>query len=56
VIWNPGEQKARQMRDFDDRGFEQMICIEPANALAQSITLLPGEYHRLGQEIKATRT
>jgi glucose-6-phosphate 1-epimerase len=56
VIWNPGEQKARQMNDFDDRGFEQMICIEPANALAQSITLLPGEYHRLGQEIKATRT
>ena len=55
VIWNPGEQKARQMNDFDDDGFEQMICIEPANALAQSVNLLPGEYHRLGQEIKATR-
>jgi D-hexose-6-phosphate mutarotase len=55
VIWNPGEQKARQMNDFDDRGFEQMICIEPANALAQSITLLPGEHHRLGQTIKINR-
>jgi len=55
VIWNPGEQKARQMNDFDDNGFEQMICIEPANALAQSVNLLPGEYHRLGQKIKATR-
>jgi len=55
VIWNPGEQKARQMNDFDDDGFEQMICIEPANALAHSITLAPGEHHRLGQEIKVNR-
>ena len=36
-------------------GFEQMICIEPANALAKSISLLPGEHHRLGQTIKAIR-
>ena len=55
VIWNPGEQKARQMKDFDERGFDQMICIEPANALSQSITLLPGERHRLGQTIKVNR-
>jgi len=55
VIWNPGEQKARQMNDFDNLGFEQMVCIEPANALAQRITLAPGEHHRLGQEIKVNR-
>ena len=55
VIWNPGEQKARQMKDFDDHGFEKMICIEPANALAQCITLLPGEHHRLGQTIRVNR-
>ena len=52
VIWNPGEQKAQAMTDFDDDGFEQMICIEPANALKQSITLHAGECHRLGQRIK----
>ena len=52
VIWNPGEQKAQAMADFDDDGYEQMICIEPANALEQSITLQPGECHRLGQQIK----
>jgi glucose-6-phosphate 1-epimerase len=52
VIWNPGEQKAQLMADFDDDGYEQMICIEPANALEQSITLLPGACHRLGQLIK----
>ena len=52
VIWNPGQQKAQLMADFDDDGYEQMICIEPANALDQSITLQPGECHRLGQRIK----
>jgi D-hexose-6-phosphate mutarotase len=52
VIWNPGAQKAQAMADFDDDGFEQMICIEPANALEQSITLQPGEGHRLGQLLK----
>jgi glucose-6-phosphate 1-epimerase len=52
VIWNPGEQKAREMKDFDNQGFEQMVCIEPANALTQGITLLPGESQRLGQEIR----
>jgi glucose-6-phosphate 1-epimerase len=52
VIWNPGQQKAQLMADFDDGGYEQMICIEPANALEQSITLQPGKCHRLGQLIK----
>ena len=52
VIWNPGAQKAQAMVDFDDDGFEQMICIEPANALDQSIILQPGECHRLGQLLK----
>ena len=36
-------------------GFEQMICIEAANALSQNITLLSGERHRLGQTIKVNR-
>lgn len=51
VVWNPGEANAKTMADFDDRGFEQMLCIEPANALDQSIQLKPGECHRLGQKI-----
>jgi glucose-6-phosphate 1-epimerase len=42
VIWNPGTQKAQLMEDFDDEGYEQMICIEPTIALGQSINLQPG--------------
>ena len=51
VVWNPGEANAKTMADFDDRGFEQMLCIEPANALDQSVQVKPGECHRLGQQI-----
>ncbi len=51
VVWNPGGANAKTMADFDDRGFEKMLCIEPANALDQSIRVKPGECHRLGQKI-----
>ena len=51
VVWNPGEQKAKAMADFDDEGFRRMVCIEPANALAQSVVLQPGECQSLGQRI-----
>lgn len=51
VVWNPGGSNAKTMADFDDRGFDKMLCIEPANALDQSIRVNPGECHRLGQKI-----
>ena len=28
VVWNPGSKKAASMADFDDSGFEHMVCIE----------------------------
>ena len=49
VVWNPGARQAQSMADFDDLGYQHMLCIEPANALAQSVSLQPGENHRLGQ-------
>ena len=51
VVWNPGGSNAKTMADFDDRGFDKMLCIEPANALDQSFRVNPGECHRLGQKI-----
>ena len=54
VVWNPGPEKAAAMADFDDPGFENMICIEPANALDQGIELAPGEIQQLGQTLRTT--
>ncbi len=51
VVWNPGPVKAREMGDFDNDGYQRMVCIEPANALDNRVTLGPGDSHSLGQKI-----
>lgn len=51
VIWNPWIDKAAAMPDFGDDEWQQMICIEAANALGHPVTLRPGESHHLKQRI-----
>ncbi len=52
VIWNPGALVAARMQDFDDEGYQRMVCIEPAIALDRRIELAPGESHVIGQTIR----
>jgi glucose-6-phosphate 1-epimerase len=47
VVWNPGADKALAMKDFDDRGYLNMLCLEPALALTNVIELAPEEIHVL---------
>mgnify|MGYP001134411507 CR=1 FL=1 len=47
VVWNPWQQGAESMIDFDDLGYKQMICVEMANT--QGLVLQPGESHFLSQ-------
>ena len=47
VVWNPWEEKARQLGDFDENGYLRMVCVESANAEDDRVTLAPGEEHRL---------
>ncbi|WP_295420752.1 D-hexose-6-phosphate mutarotase [Sulfurovum sp.] len=51
VIWNPWAEKAAMMGDFDDEGYQHMVCIETANAGFDMRTLKPGESHVLTQSI-----
>jgi D-hexose-6-phosphate mutarotase len=51
VVWNPGPLVASSMSDFDDMGYRNMLCIEPALALDNTVIIAPGESHQLGQEI-----
>ena len=55
VVWNPGSVAAAAMGDFDDMGYRNMLCIEPALALDNTVLIAPGERHQLGQEISAIR-
>lgn len=52
IVWNPWSMKAKEMSDFDDFGYQQMICAEPANATYGSVEIPPGSIHRAGQKIQ----
>lgn len=56
VVWNPGPSVAASLGDFDDDGYRQMICIEPARALDNRRRLGPGESFAMGQSIRQMRT
>jgi D-hexose-6-phosphate mutarotase len=43
VIWNPWAAKAKQMADFGDDEFKQMVCVESGNVAQNKITLSPGK-------------
>lgn len=52
VVWNPWIDKAAKMDDFPDDGYQNMVCVETANALADVRTINPGEKHTVSQTIK----
>ena len=56
VVWNPWINKARAMPDFGDDEYTRMLCIEPANAADDAVTLAPGEQHTLAFAVQATLT
>ena len=56
VLWNPGPAVAAAMADFDNDGYERMVCVEPAIALGNRVRLGPAGRHALGQTIRACRS
>lgn len=53
VMWNPWEEKAKGMNDFDDDGYLKMLCIEPGLVSGFHV-LPPGKLMALCQELKAS--
>lgn len=47
VVWNPWIDKAQRLSDFPDDAYHRMVCVETANAAGDTITVAPGESHRL---------
>jgi glucose-6-phosphate 1-epimerase len=43
VIWNPWVDKAKEMSDFDDDEYKQMVCVEAGNVGQNKINLAPGK-------------
>ena len=47
VVWNPWTDRARQLADFGDDEYHEMVCVETANAGDDRITVQPLGTHRL---------
>ncbi|CAG8869273.1 Putative glucose-6-phosphate 1-epimerase [Pseudomonas fluorescens] len=51
VIWNPWTDRARELPDMADDGWQRMLCIETANVWDNVVTLKPGATHALSVTI-----
>lgn len=51
VVWNPGERLAAGMADLEPGDHRRFVCVETANAGDDTVTLAPGESHRLVTEL-----
>jgi glucose-6-phosphate 1-epimerase len=51
VVWNPWTERAAQLADMADDGWQRMLCIETANVLDDAVTLQPGGAHTMAVTI-----
>jgi glucose-6-phosphate 1-epimerase len=52
VVWNPWIEKASRLADFGDGEWPHMVCVEPANAAENAVTLAPGAIHTMGITVR----
>ena len=52
VVWNPWIEKSASMADFDEGGYQNMLCVESANIGNEEIVLQNGEEHSMKVIIK----
>lgn len=47
VIWNPGEELAKQRVDMEDEDYRHFVCVEAANVLKNAYEIPAGDMHQL---------
>jgi glucose-6-phosphate 1-epimerase len=47
VVWNPWPEKAGTLPDLGADAWPHFVCVEPANAAENAVTLAPGGVHRM---------
>jgi glucose-6-phosphate 1-epimerase len=48
VVWNPWQGKASALADLGADAWPHFVCVEPANAAENAVTLAPGGVQRMG--------
>jgi glucose-6-phosphate 1-epimerase len=53
VVWNPWIEKSRALPDLAADEWKRMLCIETSNVSAYSVTLPPGQQHKMKAVVSA---
>ena len=53
VVWTPWTEKADKMGDFGPDGWREMVCVESANALENTVTVKAHSSHTLAVDYSA---
>jgi glucose-6-phosphate 1-epimerase len=56
VVWNPWVEKASALADLGADAWPHFVCVEPANAGENAVTLAPGGVHRMGMVARVEGT
>ena len=54
IVWNPWIDKAQTLSGFASTAWQQMLCIENANVLADHLLLAPNQRHSLELELSCS--
>ncbi|MCV2401759.1 D-hexose-6-phosphate mutarotase [Marinomonas sp. C2222] len=55
VIWNPGEELAKQRVDMEDEDYRYFVCVEAANVLKNAYEIPAGGMHQLKLKVKSQK-
>jgi len=55
VVWNPWREGAARLGDLGDGEWTQFLCVEASNILDASVTLAPGEKHKMTAVLRTER-
>ncbi|MDQ1453441.1 MAG: glucose-6-phosphate 1-epimerase [Acidobacteriaceae bacterium] len=52
VVWNPWQAKASALADLGAEAWPHFVCVEPANAAENAVTVAPGATHTMGMTVR----
>jgi glucose-6-phosphate 1-epimerase len=55
VVWNPWREGAARLKDLGDGEWTQFLCVEASNILDASVSLAPGEEHKMTAVLSAAK-
>jgi glucose-6-phosphate 1-epimerase len=56
VVWNPWQAKASALADLGGDAWPHFVCVEPANAAENAVSLPPASMHRMGITVRVQTT